>query len=186
VVVEPFPYVFTVAEYEAMGAAGVFPDGKRLELLDGAIVEMTPIGSPHASTVTRLNRRLTTGLGDRAVVSVQNPVVLSDLSEPQPDLAVLRPQAGFYASGHPHPADALLVIEVADTTGRWDRTVKRPLYAAAGIAEVWIVDLVAKVVEVAVDPQPDGYGDIRTVGVSGVVAPTAFPDLHIVVGDLFS
>ena len=95
------------------------------------------------------------------MVAVQNPVVLSDLSEPQPDLAVLRPKVDFYGAGHPRPDDVLLVIEVADTTGRWDWTVKRPLYAAAGVAEVWILDVTARLVEVALEPAADGYRSIR-------------------------
>ena len=182
--IEPVPHLFTVDEYETMGRAGVFPDGSRLELLGGEIVEMTPIGSQHASTVKRLTRLLVTGLGDRAVVGVQDPVVLSDLSEPQPDLSVLRPRADFYAGGHPRPNDVVLVIEVADTTGRWDRTVKRPLYAAAGVPEVWIIDVNVGVVEVAVEPAADGYRSIRSVGVGETLSPAAFPDFSITVADL--
>ena len=183
--IEPVAHLFTVAEYEAMGRAGVFPEEKRLELLGGEIVEMTPIGSPHAATVKRLTHLLVTGLSGRAIVSVQDPVVLSDLTEPQPDLALLRPRADFYAEAHPRPDDVLLVIEVADTTGQWDRTVKRPLYAAAAIPEVWIVDVSAKVVEVALDATPDGYKTVRQVGVDGTVSPAGFPDLTVQVADLF-
>jgi Uma2 family endonuclease len=184
VVIEPAPHLFTVDEYEAMGRAGVFPVARRLELLGGEILEMTPIGSPHASTVKRLNRLLVAGLGDRAIIGVQDPVVLNDMSELQPDLAVLRPRADFYGAGHPRPEDVLLVIEVADTTGRWDRTVKRPLYAAAGVAEVWIVDLTARVIEVALEPEGDGYRSVRQVGVGAAVSPAAFPGLSISVSDL--
>jgi len=119
-------------------------------------------------------------------VAVQNPVVLSDLSEPQPDLAVLRPRADFYGAGHPWPTDVLLVIEVADTTARWDRTVKRPLYAAAGVAEVWIVDVTARVVDVALQPGEDGYRNIRQIGVRETISPAAFPDLSIIVAELFA
>jgi len=185
VLIEPVAHLFTVEEYEAMGRAGVFPDGKRLELLGGEIVEMTPIGSPHAATVKRLTRLLVTGLSERAIVGVQDPVVLSDLSEPQPDLVVLRPRADFYAEAHPRPEDVLLVIEVADTTGRWDRTVKRPLYAAAGVPEMWIVDVTARVIEVALEPAADGYRSIRQLGVADAVSPAAFPDLSITVAELF-
>ncbi len=186
VVIDPVPHLFTVDEYEAMGRAGVFPEGKRLELLGGEIVEMTPIGSPHASIVNRLTRLLVTGLGERAVVAVQNPVVLSDLSEPQPDLAVLRPRADFYAAEHPRPDDVVLVIEVADSTASWDRRVKRPLYARAGVAEVWIVDVTARVVEVALEPTGDGYQRVHPFGVDATVSPVAFPDVSIAVAALFA
>lgn len=185
-VIEPVPHLFTVDEYEAMGRAGVFPVGKRLELLGGEIIEMTPIGSRHAATVNRLTRWFVTGLGDRAIVAVQNPVVLSDLSEPQPDLALLRPRADFYEAGHPRPEDVLLVVEVADTTGRWDRSVKRPLYAAAGLAEAWIVDVTARVIDVAREPELDGYRSIRLFGVGDAISPTAFPDLGITVDEVFA
>jgi Uma2 family endonuclease len=183
---EPVAHLFTVAEYEAMGRAGVLPGGARLELLRGEIVEMTPIGSMHASIVNRLTRLLVSGLGDRAVVAVQNPVVLGDLSEPQPDLAVLRPRADFYAAAHPRPGAVLLVIEVADTTGSWDRRVKRPLYAAAGVPEVWIVDVADRVVEVALEPAGDLYQRVVQAGVDTAVAPAAFPDLSINVAGLFA
>jgi len=178
-VVEPERRVFSVDDFYRMGSAGVFSDGERVELLGGEIIEMAPIGSAHASTVGRLTQLLVTAVGDRGAVWVQNPIRLSELSEPQPDVAVLRPRSDWYASGHPGPEDVLLLIEVADTTGRFDRTVKRPLYAEAGIAEVWIVDLAANLVEIAVDPTPDGYGDIRQIAAGGIITPTAFPDLQL-------
>jgi Uma2 family endonuclease len=183
---EPVAHLFTVEEYEAMGRAGVLSEGARLELLRGEIVEMTPIGSPHASVVNRLTRLLVSALGERAVVAVQNPVVLNDVSEPRPDLAVLRPRADFYASAHPRAGDVLLVIEVADTTGSWDRRVKRPLYAAAGVPEVWIVDVAERVVEVALEPVADTYQHVVRAGTDVTVAPAAFPDISIKVADLFS
>lgn len=179
---EPVRHLFTVEEYEGMG--DLFAPDQRLELLGGEIIEMAPIGSPHASVVNRLNRLFVVALGDAAVVAVQNPLRLSDLSEPQPDLALLVPRADFYASGHPRPDDVGLVIEVSDSTARWDRTVKRPYYAAAGIAEMWIVDLGARVVEVATDPGPDGYRQVRRVGPGGQVAPLAFPGVTIDAADL--
>jgi Uma2 family endonuclease len=186
VAIEPVAHLFTVEEYEAMGRAGVLPEGKRLELLRGEIVEMTPIGSPHASIVNRLTRILVSGLGDRAIVSVQNPLVLSDLSELQADVAVLKPRADFYASAHPRPDDVLLVIEVADTTGRWDRRVKRPLYAAAGVPEVWVVDVNERVVEVALEPVADDYERVLGLGGDATVSPAAFRDVTIAVADLFA
>jgi Uma2 family endonuclease len=184
--IEPVAPLITVEEYEAMGRANVLPEEARLELLKGEIVEMTAISSRHASIVNRLTRMLVAGLGDRVIVAVQNPVVLSDLSEPQPDVAVLRPRADYYASAHPHPEDVLLVIEVADTTGSWDRSVKRPLYAEAGVPEVWIVDIGEKVVEVALSPAADVYQRVVQVGAGMTASPSAFPDLAIKVADLFA
>jgi Uma2 family endonuclease len=124
-----------------MGEAGVFHVDDRVELIDGEIVDMTPIGSRHASVVARLSRSLTWAVGDAALVWTQNPVVLGETSETQPDVALLRPRADFYASGHPRPADVLLVIEVADTSIRYDREIKFALYARHGIPEAWLVDL---------------------------------------------
>jgi Uma2 family endonuclease len=182
--VEPVRHLFTVEEYERMGETGLFADGQRLELLGGEIIEMAPIGSPHAGTVDRLTRLFVVAVGDRAVVRVQNPVRLSDLSEPQPDVSLLNPRTDFYVSGHPRPEDVLLVIEVADTTVRWDRGVKRPFYAAAGIGEVWIIDLGAGLVEVATDPGPDDYRQVYQVARGGEVSPLALPGLTFAVVEL--
>lgn len=177
-------HLFTVEEYHRIGEAGLLAPDQRVELLRGEIIEGTPIGSGHASTVDRLTRLLVLATGDRAVVRVQGPVQLSELSEPQPDLALLRPRSDFYQASHPGPADVFLLVEVADTTRRWDRTVKRPLYAGAGIPEVWIVDLAARVVEVCVDPAPEGYRQVRQVPPGASVSPVAFADLAVAVADI--
>ena len=148
-------------EYYRMADAGLFRADDRLELVEGEIIDKAPIGSRHAACVNRLNRLLSARLGERAIVSVQSPVRLSDLSEPQPDVAVLAPRDDFYAGGHPGPSEVLLVVEVADTTAGWDRGVKMPLYGRAGVAEAWLVDLAAGAVDVFSAPGPDGYGDAR-------------------------
>jgi Uma2 family endonuclease len=178
-------HLFTVDEYERMGQAGIFPVGQRLELLGGEIIEMAPIGSPHAAVVNRLNHLLVVAVGDRAVVTVQNPVRLGDISEPQPDVAVARFRDDYYGSAHPQPADLLLVIEVSDTTVRWDRATKRPFYARAGIREVWIVDLAAGVLEVATDPGPDDYREIQVLAPGQRVSPSALPDVTIDIDSIF-
>ncbi len=175
--VEPVRHLFTVEEYERMGEAGLFDWGPRVELLGGEIIEMSPIGRGHAACVNRVNAVLTAALGDRFVVAVQNPMKLDDLSEPQPDVVVLRPRADFYAAFHPRPEDTLLVIEVADTSLGWDRGIKRARYAAAGVAEVWVVDLGAGVVEVATEPGPGGYAQVRRVGPPEAIVASAVPDL---------
>src|SRR6184192_4545534 len=132
---------FSVDEYDRMGRAGVFHEDDRMELLDGQIVEMSPIGPGHAGCVRALTSLLTRLVAGRALVSVQNPVRLGEHSEPQPDVALLVPRADAYRTAHPQPKDVLLVIEVADASLEHDRDVKVPLYAAAGVPEVWLVNL---------------------------------------------
>jgi Uma2 family endonuclease len=151
---------FTVEEFRRMGQAGIFKDDDRVELLNGEVTQMTPIGSLHAACVNRLNL-LFAPLGGRALVAVQNPVTLGSHSEPQPDLALLRPRADFYAHAHPTAADLFLVVEVADTTAAADRSVKLPLYARAGIPEVWLVDPDGQAVEVYRRPQAGAYTDAQ-------------------------
>lgn len=134
-------YRFTVDDYNRMAETGILKEDARVELIEGEIKMMSPIGSRHASTVDRSDRALKRLLGDSYIVRVQGPILLDDYSEPQLDLAVLHFRDDFYAGGHPTPADVLLVIEVADSTLQEDRKVKMPLYARAGIPEAWLVDL---------------------------------------------
>ncbi len=131
----------SVADYHHMGEVGILGPELRTELIEGEIIEMTPIGPTHGGTVNLLGSILLNAVRNEVIVSIQNPIRLDDYSEPQPDLAVLRRKADFYRSAHPGPADILLIIEVADTTLRYDRDVKLPLYARAGIPEAWLVDL---------------------------------------------
>src|SRR2546422_40952 len=154
---------FTVAEYHRMAEVGILTEKDRVELIDGEIVEMTPIAPRHASVVKRLTALLTSRLGARTIVSVQDPVQLSKESEPQPDVVLLRPSSDFYAEGHPEPVDTLLLIEVADTSLPYDRGVKLPRYAALGVREVWIVDVEDRAVEVCRAPTASGYRDTQRV-----------------------
>jgi Uma2 family endonuclease len=152
---------FSVDRYEAMIRGGILTENDRVELLHGEIVEKMPIGPHHLACVNRLNRHLQRLAGDRAIVSVQNPIRLED-SEPEPDVALLRPRPDDYAAATPGPADVFLVIEVADTSLDDDRTTKAPLYAANGIREYWIVDLNDGAIEVRRQPRPDGsWGEQR-------------------------
>jgi Uma2 family endonuclease len=178
------PYRFTVDQYHRMGEAGIFSPDCRVELIDGEIFEMTPIGPWHAGVVNRLTRAFVTGVGDRAVVHVQNPVGLDRHSEPLPDLMLLRPRPDFYGTAHPTPADAFLVVEVADTSLDRDRGRKLPLYARAGVPEVWIVNRQADAVEVFRDPSGGDYRERRQFERGQTLAPLAFPDLALRVDDI--
>lgn len=145
---------FTVEDYHAMVPAGILREDARVELIDGEIIEMPPIGSPHGGRVNRLSRLLVTAVQGRAVVSPQNPVVLGRHSEPQPDLALLRWRDDEYTDSNPGPADVLLLIEVSDTTLAYDRRVKVPLYARHGIPEVWLIDVGHRRALRFADPDP--------------------------------
>lgn len=153
----------TVDDYHRMGEAGILGPELRTELIEGEVVEMPPIGHLHGGTVKFLVNRLTRSVGERAVVSVQDPIRLDNHTEPQPDIALLCPKGDFYRTAHPRPGDILLVIEVADTTLRYDRDVKLPLYARAGIPEAWLVDLQGLRLTLYRNPGADAYGDILPV-----------------------
>jgi Uma2 family endonuclease len=175
--------VFTVHEYHLMGKAGILTEDDRVELLDGEIVQMTPIGSRHAYCVDRLTQLLVEGLARRALVRVQSPVRLSEHSEPQPDVALLRPDRS-YATAHPGPPDILLLIEVAETSVETDRQVKVPMYARAGVPETWVIDLTANRVEVYRQPTSEGYRSTERIGRGNSLAPQVFPELMLSVDDL--
>jgi Uma2 family endonuclease len=176
-------HLISVEDYHKMGEAGLFESGARIELIDGELFDMTPIGTQHASTVTRLTDILTDGLRGKAIISVQNPIVLGAQSEPQPDLAVLEKKKDYYASAHPRPGDILLLIEVADTTASRDREIKVPLYARHGIPEVWLIDLEQKRLEVYHGPKA---GEYRHVDIyrKEQVSPKGLPDVKIDLNEL--
>ena len=168
-----------------MGETGILADDPRIELIAGAVVVREPTGSHHAGTVDRLGHLFFSRLSSRAIVRIQNPVTFPDeMSELQPDVTLLRPRADFYASGHPGADDVLLLIEVADSTLRLDRRVKIPLYARAGIAEAWLLDLTAQRIDVCRDPNGGRYLDIARFERGASLTPLAFPDLALAVDDL--
>ena len=175
---------FTVLEYHRMGQVGILGEDDRLELLDGEIVEMAPIGSRHQAVVNRLTRLFSNQLHDGAVVRIQGPVRLGEETEPQPDLLLLAPRADFYASDHPGPEDVLLLVEVSDTSTDYDREVKLPLYARYGIDEVWLVNLEAGVVEVYRAPTAQGYQEVSQADNEQRISPVAFPQLDLAVEDI--
>ena len=172
---------FTVDELYIIDEAGIFDD-ERIELLDGEIFIMPPIGDPHADGTDRLGSDLIYRLYGRARVRVQGPVRLNDYSLPQPDIAVLRLRDDYHRAA-PTPADVLLLIEVADSSLESDREVKLPRYAAAGILEVWIVNLRTREVEAYDDPRDGAYQGRRVVGANGSISPRAFPDVLLNVAD---
>jgi Uma2 family endonuclease len=178
--------LFTVEEYHRMGEAGILGEDERVELIEGEIVQMAPIGVRHIGCVINLTRLFITRLGDRAVVSPQNPVVIPPRSEPQPDLVLLRPRAVSYSRERPSIQDVLLAVEVADTTVRFDRLVKARLYARAGIPEFWLCLAMDGAVEVHRGPGADGYAGVTLHGSGQVVAPLAFPDVGFAVSDFFA
>lgn len=175
---------FSVEEYHQMVRAGILKEDDRVELVEGEIIEMTPIGPRHSFCVARLTDHFAVPLHGLAVVWVQSPIRLSLYSEPQPDVAVVRPPLTRYADAHPGPDDLLLVIEVADTTVDDDRQRKLPLYARAGIPETWLVNLPSEAIEVYRDPAQDGYCDVRTVRRGQSLAPLAFPGVTLTVDEI--
>ena len=175
--------LLTVHEYHRMGEVGILHEDDRVELIEGMLIQMAAIGTRHFNCVNALNRLMVLGAGDETIVSVQNPVRLSEYGEPQPDLALLRPRD--YRESLPGPADVLLLIEVSDTTLRYDREVKLPLYAGAGIREAWIVNLPGETVERHTEPSTDGYDLIQRVRRGDMLHPEALPALAVPVDAVF-
>lgn len=167
-----------------MVEAGILRPGDRVELIEGQVLEMSPQTPPHAGTVSRINRLLQRELSDRADIRVQLPLTLAT-SEPEPDLAIVRFDPGEYGSRHPGAADVLWLLEVAYTTQDFDREVKGPLYARAGLADYWLVDVAARQVCIYRQPTPQGYQSEQVLSVGETVVPLAFPALAIRLGDLF-
>ncbi|MFO1428732.1 MAG: Uma2 family endonuclease [Candidatus Competibacteraceae bacterium] len=175
---------WTVAEYHKMAEVGLLNEDTRVELIEGDIIEMAPIGSGHGGKVKRFIRLFSRLLGDTAIVAAQDPVVLGKRSEPQPDITILRWRDDFYESAHPGPEDILLVIEVADTTARYDHKIKVPLYARHGIPEVWLLDLKKRVLEIYRNPDQEKYQHTEQLS-SGQIAPLQLPEAVIQLADLF-
>ena len=170
---------FTVADFLRLAEIGFLADDERVELIRGEIIEMSPISEGHASTVMRLVSLLSRMFGQRALLSVQNPVQLDDATLPQPDVALLRPRDDFYGQRHPGPEDTLLLIEVSDTTLTYDRRVKTALYSAAGVMEYWIINLQKRQIEVYREPQSEGYRTMTRYAPGETLSPLAFPEVQL-------
>jgi Uma2 family endonuclease len=168
----------TVDEYYRMAEVGLLARDARVELIEGVIYDMASISSRHAGTVNQL-ARLLSSVGDKAIVSVQNPLRLDERSEPQPDLMLLAPRADFYGERHPGAAEVLLLIEVAHSSARYDRVIKLPLYARHGVPEVWIVDLDNGVVHFHSAPVNGVYAEQASTRTPGIVGVRALPGVHI-------
>lgn len=168
-----------------MGEGRVFAPDARLELIEGEIIEMAPIGPQHAGIVAILSRLLWQVVGERAIVWAQNPIRIGDRSMPQPDVVLLKPRADGYTRSHPVPADVLLLIEVSDTTLRFDVSTKMPIYARAGVVEAWVVDIESSSVSVFRDPDANGYRARFTVSGEERVGAMAMPGIEVVVSELF-
>jgi Uma2 family endonuclease len=177
-------WAFSVDDYMRMLAAGILTEDDRIELIEGEIIEMSPIGDLHAACVIRLTMLLTRLVGIGALVSVQNPVRLDNYSEPQPDLALLRPRKDYYAQARPTPADVLLIVEVADSSIHYDRNVKVPLYARALIPVVWLVDLNGDAIEVYTQPANGAYQQFQVMQRGDHLTLESLPGLDIMVDDI--
>jgi len=174
---------WTVAEYHHMAEVGLLNEDSRVELINGEIIEMAPIGSLHGGEVKYLNNKLASLLYGKVIVSVQDPVILSGYEEPQPDIALLRWRNDYYRNAHPHAEDVLLLIEISDTTHRHDRDVKVPLYAKNGIPEVWLLDIQNRQLEIYSEPMNGEYQQ-RNCCLTGKVAPILCPDAVIDLAEL--
>lgn len=180
----PTRHKLDVYDFFRLVETGIVPADQRVELIDGALIDMAPIGEDHAGTVNQLNELLGAACYLRAIVSVQNPVRFDRYTELQPDIAVCRRRADFYRSEHAKPSDVLLLIEVADSPLRYDQTVKRDIYARAGIVEYWIVDRQNKGVIVHREPSATGFRDVQTIVTGVQLRLAAAPDIVVDLADL--
>jgi Uma2 family endonuclease len=177
---------FDVDEYHRMAQAGILAREDRVELIDGEVVAMTPVGPRHNAAVDRANRVLGRVVGDKAIVRVQGSIRLGRSTEPEPDLALLRPRADFYASDMPGPADVLLVIEIAESSLVYDRDVKSGVYAGADVLEYWLVDLGARTIQRHTQPRDGRYRETHLVDDGQTLAPEALPDCVVAARDLMA
>jgi Uma2 family endonuclease len=176
--------LFTVDEYYRMADAGILTEDDRVELIDGEIIEMSPVGNRHRACVHRANTFFTEALGRTAIVSNQSPLRLSNYTEPVPDVIVLKPVSDFYASRECRPEDVFFLVEVSDTTLKYDKNIKLPRYAAAGVAEVWIEDLKNDLFLVFRNPADEAFKTSSVLHRGDSISPLAFPKVTFKVNDL--
>ena len=174
---------FNVNEYRKMAETGILTPEDRVELIGGEIIAMSPIGRKHAAAVNRLTNLFPQLLGNKVIVSVQNSIRLDNYSEPQPDIVLLKPSSDFYESKIPEAEDIYLLIEVADSTIKYDQEIKLPLYAESNINELWIVNLNNQTLEVYRQPQDKNYLEQHKNVQS--ISPLAFPNITLTINDIF-
>ena len=177
---------FTITEFEQMAETGIIKDEDRIELIEGELIEMGKIGKRHAACVDRLNDLFRDKFGKRVLVRSQNPIQLSDYSQPQPDLAILTRKSDYYETAHPTPDDIFLLVEVADTTIKFDQEIKIPLYAKHNILEVWLVNLNQEIVEVYYQSNINSYTTKKIFTKKQIISPISFPEIKINVSEIFT
>jgi len=170
----------TVNDYHQMAETGILGPDDRVELIAGEVLDMSPIGSLHAAVVRAVARWLADSAGPTAIVAVQDPIRLDDSSEPQPDIALLRPRPDYYAAAHPGPADTLLIVEVAESSLAYDLGVKVPLYARHGIPEVWVIDAATRTTHRFRGPGPDGYAERVMIPLDEPLNCLTLPDAALI------
>ncbi len=182
----PQKHQICVSEWHKMGEYNIFPPDARMELIKGEIIEMAPIGPSHAGCVIKLIELFANQKGKNALINVQNPIQLGNLSEPEPDVVLLRPASHFYQKQHPTADDIFLLIEVSDTTLKHDRDEKIPLYAKDGIIECWLIDLNEFQIEVYLNPSANGYTHKRIFESGQTLIPSQLPQIKIPVSEILS
>ena len=173
------PHPISVVAYQKMAETGILSFDARVELIEGEIIDMAPIGSKHASYVNRLNRTLVRAVGDAALVSVQNPIILGDLSEPEPDFALLKAKDNDYEDLLPSAEDILLLIEISDTTVNYDMKIKAPLYARFHIPEFWLINIQKMSVTIYQKPMQGLYTVVNTHRLPTKVPPLLLPNSQL-------
>ena len=176
--------LWTVEEYHRMNEAGIFAPDERVELLNGRIIWMIAKGTAHRSAVGRIDRLLQDCLKNRALICVQDPVKLNDMSEPEPDLSVVKIDPLDYADHHPTPSEVYLIIEVADSSLKLDCETKAQAYSLAGIKDYWVLDVVKRELHIFRNPTENGYESQVIIMETATVSPLEFPDLQIRLSDM--
>ena len=184
-VIPPFrKHLTDVNEWHKMGEANIYPSDSRLELIEGEIFEMSPIGSNHASHLKRINKLFTRLIPENLFPSVQDPLQLGDLSEPEPDFMLLKPSEDSYASRHPVAEDVLLLIEIADSSLNFDQNQKLRLYAMHNIPEYWLLNLIDNCLEVYRKPKGEVFAEKTTLYQGDNITLSQLPDITIQVSEI--
>jgi Uma2 family endonuclease len=173
--------LWTVADYHRMAETGILDEDERVELLEGKIIWMSAKGTAHSSAVRRIDKLLQIRLGNQALISIQEPIKLNQRSEPEPDVAVVQIDPLDYADHHPTPSEVYLIIEVADSSLKFDCETKGKAYAQAGIADYWVIDVVDRQLYVFREPNEEGYQSKVILGENEMISPLQFADLQIVI-----